>query len=163
MITTATMNAFARLTTPSLATYSRIMSTTKTMTTSSSTSPTGTTKTATGSNKHSVISITLRTQLRTRKSSVLNPRKNLRKRWELRTTQNLCTERLKLRFQAEKKPNHNHILTLLLMSHFHSLQVYGEQLTHVPLLTNVHNLLVVLIRNPNTKAQNIVYTPHKSE
>jgi hypothetical protein len=152
MITTATMNAFARLTTPSPTTYSRIMSTTKTMTTSSSMSPTGTTKTATGSNKHSVISIMLRTQLRTmtRKSSVLNSRKNLKKRWELRTTQNLCMERLKLRFQAEKKLNHNHILTLLLMSHFHSLQVYGEQLIHVPLLTDGHNLLVVLIHNPNT-------------
>jgi len=122
-----------------------ITSTTRTMTTYTSTSPKGTTSTATSDNKSNAISMMLRTQLRTniRKIRALNSRKDLKKRWDLQTTQNLCTNRLIIGFQTEKKPNHIHILILL----FHGLQVSGERLIHVHLLTNDHNLIVVSVHS----------------
>jgi len=148
MITTTTMSTFARPMTSSLTTSSKITTTTNTATTVITTSPTETTGTTTSSNKSSMITVMLRAQVRAmiRESSMLNPRKNLRKRWVVRTTQNLCTNRLILGFQTKKKLNHIHILTLL----FHFVQVGGEWLIHVPFLTDGHNLVIVLIHSLST-------------
>jgi ribosome-associated toxin RatA of RatAB toxin-antitoxin module len=145
MVSTTTMSAFARPTTSNVTFTPIIMYSTKTTT---ATSPTRTTITTMSNNKSSMITITVRAQQRTmiNNSCMLKPRKNLREQWEVKTTQNLCTNQLILRFQAKKEPNHIHILTFL----FHFLQVSREGLIHVYFLTNGHNLIIVLIDSLGT-------------